>query len=80
MLDGEDLDAAKAALARAVTRLTRDAVKWPDGYGPDAFAQRVAGYTISAVIEARPSDRDADLDLAQYTWQKIDKLDDKFSD
>ena len=36
MLDGEDVDAATAALADVVARLVEIAVEWPESFGPRA--------------------------------------------
>lgn len=76
LLDGEEVDAAAAALSQLVARLMQSVVEWPEGFGAESFGEVVARHALEAVNEVKATDREAAHVDAKHTRQRVEAVHD----
>ena len=74
ILDGEDVNAAVAALSQLVGRLTQSAIEWPAGFGAEQFGAIVGRHALDAADRVKATDRDAAHRDHKHTRQTVDEV------
>lgn len=76
MLDGEDVNAATAALSSVVARLVETCVQWPETFGPEQFGALVGRHALDSVNSVKATDREAAHVDEKYTRERVDAVHD----
>jgi tetratricopeptide (TPR) repeat protein len=74
MLDGEDVDAATAALSRVVARLVESCIDWPESFAPEQLGVLVGRHALDTVNLVKATDREAAHIDAKYTRERVEAV------